>query len=434
MLNNQNKIHIITLGCSKNLVDSEHLLRQIESSGYSVSHNSDNIDSGTVIINTCGFIQDARQESIDTILEVIREKLKGKIQNVYVIGCLSEIYKNELQNEIPEVDQYFGVNNFKDILSQLGIGLNKDLINERVLTTPDHYAYLKISEGCDRTCSFCSIPVIRGKHISVPVEQLKSEALNLANSGVKELILIAQDITYYGWDLYKKPVLALLLEELVKIEGIEWIRLHYAYPHKFPADVTNIIKTNPKICKYLDLPFQHISDKMLSLMRRGNNKEETLNLIKLLRNEIPGIALRTTLVVGHPGETDADFKELLDFVNKTRFDRLGVFTYSHEEFSYSYNAYKDDVPEEIKQSRYDAIMEAQQKISFELNKTKIGKKYKVMIDREEPEYWIGRTEFDSPEVDNEVLIYNSTKLVLGNFYNILITQANEYDLIGEIIN
>ncbi len=430
---NNKHIHIITLGCSKNLVDSEHLMRQIESSGYTVSHNAGNIESGTVIINTCGFILDARQESIDTILEIIQAKLSGRIQNVFVIGCLSQIYKEQLQEEIPEVDQFFGVNNFEDILKKLGIGIRDELLNDRVQTTPRHYAYLKISEGCDRTCSFCSIPNIRGRHVSLPIDKLITETQNLVKAGVKELILIAQDLTYYGLDIYNARKLATLLEEMVAIPGIEWIRLHYAYPHNFPMNVVNVIKKYPQICKYLDLPFQHISDKMLRLMKRGNNKEQALKLIQMLKQEIPGIAIRTTLLVGHPGETETDFNELLEFVNETRFERLGVFTYSHEEHSYAYKVLKDDIPHEIKQSRYNSIMQAQQKISMEMNKNKIGKQFKVLIDREESGYWIGRTESDSPDVDNEVLIPISNNLQIGEFYNILITDANEYDLIGIII-
>ena len=326
-------IHFITLGCSKNLVDSEHLMKQIALSGYKVSHNSDHIRSGTVIINTCGFIRDAKQESIDTILEFAHAKLKGKIQNLFVIGCLSELYKYQLKKEIPQVDEFFGVNNFEDILKKIGIGFQKELLSERILTTPKHFAYLKISEGCDRTCAFCSIPSIRGQHISLPINELKSEAAKLAKSGVKELMLIAQDLTYYGLDIYKEQKLAALLEELSEINGIEWIRLHYAYPHNFPKDIIRVMQQHPKICRYLDIPFQHISNKVLKQMRRGNNKAQTLELIRLLRQEIPGIALRTTLFVGHPGETEQDFAELLDFVRETRFDRLGVFPNSHEEHS-----------------------------------------------------------------------------------------------------
>jgi len=425
-------IHFVTLGCSKNLVDSEHLMRQIETSGYKVTHNSENITSGSVIVNTCGFIKDAKQESIDTILELAEAKLKGKIQHLFVIGCLSELYKDELKKEIPEVDQFFGVNNFEEILKNIGIGYQRELLDERILTTPKHFAYLKISEGCDRSCAFCSIPAIRGKHISLPIEELKSEAIKLAKTGVKELILIAQDLTYYGLDIYKEQKLASLLEELVQIKEIEWIRLHYAYPHHFPMDVIKVMKEKPKICRYLDIPFQHISNKVLKQMRRGNNRDEAIGLIKSLREELPGIAIRTTLLVGHPGETEEDFNELLDFVKKTRFDRLGVFPYSHEEHSFSFTNYSDDVPDEIKNERVDKIMELQRLISEDINREKIGKTFKVIIDRSEGEYWVGRTEFDSPEVDNEVLIPISERLKIGSFYQIKITDANEYDLFGEV--
>ena len=426
-------IHFITLGCSKNLVDSEHLMRQIELSGYKVTHNSDDIKSGSVIVNTCGFIKDAKQESIDTILELAEAKLEGKIQNLFVIGCLSELYKEELKKEIPEVDQFFGVNNFENILKTIGIGFQRELLNERLQTTPKHFAYLKVSEGCDRTCAFCSIPSIRGRHVSLPIEELKAEAQKLGNSGVKELILIAQDLTYYGLDIYKEQKLASLLEELVEIKEIEWIRLHYAYPHRFPTDVIQVMKENPKICRYLDIPFQHISNNVLKRMHRGNNKEQAIELIKSLRLEIPGIALRTTLLVGHPGETEQDFAELLDFVAETKFDRLGVFPYSHEEYSYSFINYKDDVDEDIKNERVDRIMELQRKISEDINLKKVGKSFKIIIDRKEGDFWIGRTEFDSPEVDNEVLVPISNRVKIGNFYNINITSANEYDLFGELI-
>jgi len=431
-LRNQKTIHFITLGCSKNLVDSEHLMKQIEYSGYEVTHNSDNIKSGTVIINTCGFIRDAKQESIDTILEFAHAKIEGKIQNLFVIGCLSELYKDELKKEISEVDKFFGVNNVDEILKNLGIGVHKELLSDRFQTTPKHFAYLKISEGCDRTCAFCTIPVIRGKHISVSIEKLKEEAQQLSNQGVKELILIAQDLTYYGLDLYKERRLASLLEELVTIEGIEWIRLHYAYPHKFPMDVVEVMKKNPKICRYLDIPFQHISDAVLHKMRRGNNRMQAIELIKKLRSEIPGITIRTTMLVGHPGETESDFIQLLDFVKETRFERLGVFPYSHEEKSFAYSNYEDEISEDIKNYRVDTLMELQRQISAEINHEKIGKEYKVIIDRREGDFFIGRTEFDSPEVDNEVLVSASDNIKIGNFYAIKITDANEFDLIGNV--
>ena len=426
-------IHFVTLGCSKNIVDSEHLMRQIELSGYKVTHNADNIQSGTVVVNTCGFIKDAKQESIDTILDFAEAKIAGKIQNLFVIGCLSELYKDELKKEIPEVDVFFGVNNFEDILKHLGIGLQQNLLDERFLTTPKHYAYLKVSEGCDRTCAFCAIPAIRGKHISLPIEELIAEAEKIAKKGVKELILIAQDLSYYGLDIYKERKLAFLLRELVKINGIEWIRLHYTYPHQFPMEVIEVMKEFPKICRYLDIPLQHISDNVLKKMHRGNNKAQAKELLTILRKEIPEIAIRTTLLVGHPGETEEDFNELMEFVKETRFDRLGVFAYSHEEHSYAFSHYEDDVPEETKNFRVDEIMSLQQKISDEINQQKIGREYKVIIDRVEGEHWIGRTEFDSPEVDNEVLIKYSKSIVQGKFYRVKVVNANEYDLLGEII-
>lgn len=426
-------IHFITLGCSKNLVDSEHLMKQIEYSGYQVTHNYDDIKSGTVIINTCGFIRDAKQESIDTILEYAQAKIQGKIQNLFVIGCLSELYKDELKKEISEVDQFFGVNNFDEILKKLGIGLHKELLSDRFQTTPKHFAYLKISEGCDRSCAFCTIPNIRGKHISVSIDELIEEAQQLSNQGVKELILIAQDLTYYGLDLYNERKLAALLEELVTIQGIEWIRLHYAYPHQFPMDVVAVMKKNPKICRYLDIPFQHISDAVLHQMRRGNNRTQAIELIKKIRSEIPEIAIRTTMLVGHPGETESDFIQLLNFVKEIKFERLGVFPYSHEEKSFAYSNYEDDISENIKNYRVETLMELQRQISEENNLEKIGKNYKVIIDRREGDYFIGRTEFDSPEVDNEVLISVSNPIEIGNFYMVKITDANEYDLIGSII-
>jgi ribosomal protein S12 methylthiotransferase len=432
-MNKRKIISFITLGCSKNLVDSEHLMRQVELAGYRVVHNPDAISSGTVVINTCGFIRDAKQESIDTILEMVQAKLQGKLQNVFVIGCLSELYKDELKKEIPEVDEFFGVNNFEDILKKMGIGLQKELLNERIQTTPQHFAYLKVSEGCDRTCAFCSIPAIRGRHISLPVEELMLEARKLASQGVKELILIAQDLTYYGTDIYKKQKLASLLEELVTIREVEWIRLHYAYPHKFPMDVIEVMKKNPKICRYLDIPFQHSSDTVLKKMKRGNNHSQSVELIHKLREELPGIALRTTLLVGHPGETEQEFNELAEFVRNTRFDRLGVFPYSHEEHSYAYTNYEDEVSENIKKERVEIIMKLQQEISENINRGKVGNIFKVVVDRREGEYWICRTEFDSPEVDNEVLLPVSSPLKIGNFYEVKIVDANEYDLFGEFL-
>jgi ribosomal protein S12 methylthiotransferase len=407
-------------------------MKQLTFAGIKVTHNAENIKNGTVIINTCGFIKDAKQESIDTMLQFAQAKIEGKIQNLFVIGCLSELYKKDLVKEVPEVDQFFGVNNFEDILKKIGAIYQKDLLNERVQTTPQHFAYLKISEGCDRSCAFCSIPTIRGKHISLPIEELAAEAQKLALQGVKELILIAQDLTYYGLDIYKEQKLADLLNELVKVEGIEWIRLHYAYPHKFPENVIDVMKTNPKICRYLDIPFQHISDNVLKMMKRGNSKQQTYDLISKLRKEIPGIALRTTLLTGHPGETQADFDDLVEFVKQVKFDRLGIFPYSHEEHAYAFNHYQDEIPEKVKQERVEVIMQIQQQISQEINELKVGKELKVLIDRKEGDYWVGRTEFDSPEVDGEVLVTDNKKIRPGNFYQVKIMDASEFDLIGEV--
>ncbi len=428
------KINIITLGCSKNLVDTEKLMGQLNAGGIEVVHNSDDSDAGTVVINTCGFIHDAKEESVETILDFIRAKEAGLIQNVYVMGCLSERYKKDLENEIKEVDRYFGVNDLDEIARTLGVDYRKELIGERQLTTPSHYAYLKISEGCDRTCSFCSIPMIRGKHKSVPVEELLEEAENLASKGVKELILIAQDLSYYGLDLYKKQKLTFLVDELSKIKGIEWIRLHYTYPANFPEDILPVMAKNEKVCRYIDIPVQHINDGVLSNMRRASDAQSTIELLHRFRKEVPGVAIRTTMLVGHPGEGEKEFEELKQFVKEFRFDRLGVFTYSHEEGTYGYEHFKDDVPEKIKQKRADELMEIQQKISGELNKAKQGNDFKVLIDRSEGDFYIGRTEFDSPEVDNEVLIpKDQGKLVPGNFYTVKITDATEYDLFGEVL-
>ncbi len=424
------KINIVTLGCSKNVVDSEKLLRQINAGGFEVVHNSDDNDAGTVIINTCGFINDAKEESVDTILRYIREKESGKISNVYVMGCLSERYSDALKHEIPEVKKYFGVNNMTEILNELGLSIRYDLLTDRTLTGPGHYAYLKIAEGCDRTCAFCAIPGIRGRYISRPVEDLLREAQILADKGVKELILIAQDLSYYGLDLYKKQSLPELVTELLKIKDIEWIRLHYLYPANFPAELIPIIRDNPKVCNYIDIPIQHISDNMLSRMKRSHNRSETESVLNKLRNEIPGAIIRTTLIAGHPGETEEDFQELKDFIIRFRFDRLGVFAYSHEEDTFSYKEYNDDISQEIKEARVAELMEIQQNISAELNESYIGKTLKVIIDRREGEYFIGRTEYDSPEVDQEVLIPAENNLETGKFYNIKITQTTDFDLYG----
>jgi len=424
------KINIVTLGCSKNVVDSEKLLKQINAGGYDVIHNSDDVSAGTVIINTCGFINDAKEESVDTILRFVKAREAGHINNLYVMGCLSERYMEALKHEIPEVKRYFGVNNMIDILNELGVNLRNDLLTDRTITGPGHYAYLKISEGCDRTCAFCAIPAIRGKCISRPIEELVKEASGLANKGVKELILIAQDLSYYGLDIYKKQSLPELVSGLLKIELFEWIRLHYLYPANFPMELIPLIRENPRICRYIDIPIQHITDNMLGLMRRSHNRKETEAVLNKLRNEIPGAAIRTTLIAGHPGETEQDFLELKDFISGFRFDRLGVFAYSHEEDTYSYNEYKDEIPDNLKESRVAELMEVQQNISAELNKSQIGKLLKVIIDRKEVEFFVGRTEYDSPEVDQEVLIAVEHDLKPGSFYNILITLSNDFDLYG----
>ncbi len=430
----KNKINIITLGCSKNLVDSEVLMGQLQAGKLEVVHDSNDTDARTVVINTCGFIHDAKEESINTILQFIQAKEAGKIDNVFVMGCLSERYKKDLEDEIGEVDQYFGVNDIKEIVTKLGIDYRKDLLGERLLTTPKHYAYLKISEGCDRTCSFCSIPLIRGKHISKPIEEILLEAQNLVNRGVKELILIAQDLSYYGLDLYKKRMLHDLLTRLTEIEGLSWIRLHYTYPTSFPVDILPLMASNDKICNYIDIPVQHISDLVLKNMRRAHDRKSTLDLLHKFREEVPSVAIRTTMLVGHPGEGEKEFDDLKDFVKKFRFDRLGVFPYSHEEGTYGYEHFTDEIPEEVKNQRVEELMQIQQKVSAELNQARLGKEFKVLIDRKEGEYYIGRTEYDSPEVDNEVLIrQESGPLSIGEFYQIKITDASEYDLFGDLV-
>jgi len=425
------KINIVTLGCSKNVVDSEKLLKQLNAGGFEVFYNSDDFTAGTVIINTCGFINDAKEESVDTILRFVMAQKKGYIDNLYVMGCLSERYAEALRHEIPEVKKYFGVNNLSDILKELGVNVRNDLLTDRTLTGPGHYAYLKISEGCDRTCAFCAIPVIRGNYISRPIEELVKEAARLAENGVKELILIAQDLSYYGLDLYRKQALPELVAELLKISSLEWIRLHYLYPANFPYELIPLIRENPRICRYIDIPIQHITDNMLGLMKRSHNRNETVSILNKLRMEIPGVVIRTTLIAGHPGETEQDFLDLKHFISDFRFERLGVFAYSHEEDTYSYNEYKDDIPSDAKEARVAELMDIQQNISAELNESLIGKIFKVIIDRKEGEFFVGRSEFDSPEVDQEILISAEHLLVPGNFYNILITKSTEFDLYGE---
>lgn len=428
----QKKINVITMGCSKNLVDSEVMMKQFQANGLSVVHNSDSADARTVIINTCGFINDAKEESINTILQFAKAKENGEIDNLYVMGCLSERYKPALKKEMPDVDNFFGVNDLKQIVEFLGYDYKNNLTGERVLSTPKHYAYLKISEGCDRTCSFCAIPLIRGKHQSKPIEELIQEAKNLVNYGAKEIILIAQDLTYYGIDLYKTQKLDTLLIKLDEIEGLEWIRLHYAYPANFPGNILEVMHKSKKICNYLDIPFQHISDPVLKKMRRAITGKQTYELISRLRNEVPGLTLRTTLMVGHPGEGEMEYNELLEFVEKMKFDRVGVFKYCEEEDTFGARNYPDEIPEETKQQRADELMNIQSSISFEKNTAKIGTKIRTIIDRKEGKYYIGRSEADSPEVDNEVLIETNQELIQGNFYEVEVTQANEFDLYARI--
>lgn len=429
-LKNNNKINVVTLGCSKNIYDSEVLMGQLKANGKYVVHEDENDDGNIVVINTCGFIGDAKEESINTILHYVHKKEKGEIDRVYVSGCLSERYKPDLQKEIPDVDEYFGTHDLPNLLNVLEADYKHELIGERLTTTPTHYAYLKIAEGCDRPCSFCAIPLMRGKHISTPIENLVIEAAKLAKKGIKELILIAQDLTFYGLDIYNKRALADLLKALVKIEGIEWIRLHYAFPTGFPLDVLEVIHNEPKVCNYLDIPLQHINDAILSSMRRGTSHEKTTNLIAEFRKSVPDMAIRTTLIVGYPGETEEIFQELKEWVLKMRFERLGVFAYSHEENTHAASL-DDDVPEDIKQLRLNEIMEIQSQISFELNQEKVNKTFKVIVDRKDGNYFIGRTEFDSPDVDNEVLI-DATKhyVQIGKFASVKIISATEFDLYG----
>ncbi|MCC7332024.1 MAG: 30S ribosomal protein S12 methylthiotransferase RimO [Flavobacteriales bacterium] len=429
----KNKVNVITLGCSKNLFDSEVTMTQLKANGYEVEHESEQNDSSIVIINTCGFIDNAKQESIDTILEYAQAKKDGLLDKLYVTGCLSERYKNNLESEIKEVDAFFGTRELPKLLKTLNADYKHELIGERIITTPSHYAYLKISEGCDRPCSFCAIPLMRGKHNSTPIEQLVEQARNLAKQGVKELILIAQELTFYGLDIYKERKLSALLEELCKVEGIEWIRLHYAYPTGFPMDVIETMKNNPKICNYLDIPLQHAANNMLKAMRRGTTRENTTKLVNEIRVLIPNIAIRTTFIVGFPGETKEDIEEMKDWVKEMKFDRLGVFTYSHEENTHAFGL-KDDVSEKEKQRRAAEVMELQQGISLALNESKIGKTFKVLFDRVEGDYFVGRTEFDSPEVDNEVLVEKANNFVrIGDFATVEITGADDFDLYGRII-
>lgn len=428
------KINVITLGCSKNTVDSEHLMAQLAAAGYVVVFDSERTDADVVVINTCGFIGDAKQESIEMILSAVAAKQEGRIERLFVIGCLSERYADELRAEIPEVDEYFGVKDWADIVKALGGEYRQELSTERVLSTPKHYAYLKISEGCNWMCGYCAIPLIRGKHVSVPMEDVLKEARLLAAKGVKELMVIAQDTTYYGIDLYGKRRLADLLSELCRVEGIEWIRLHYAYPAAFPEDVIEVMAREPKICKYLDIPFQHISDNILSAMKRRHDKAEALELIKRLRKAIPDIALRTTLLVGYPGETEQDQAELEEFVREVRFDRLGVFPYSEEEGTYSARELRDDVPDDVKELRAARVMQIQEQISLENNLQRVGRTMRVIVDSRQGDYYVARSEYDSPEVDQEILIpVELRQLRKGGFYEVKITGAEDYDLYGEVV-
>lgn len=430
----RNTIDVITLGCSKNLVDSEKLIRQLEENGYKVTHDPPNPQGEIAVINTCGFIGDAKEESINMILEFCEAKEEGKLKKLYVMGCLSERYLKELKTEIPQVDKFYGKFNWNELLADLGKAYQADYAIERTLTTPKHYAYLKISEGCDRTCSYCAIPIITGKHTSRPMEEILEEVRILVAEGVKEFQIIAQELTYYGVDLYKSQKLPELIERMAQIPGVEWIRLHYAYPAHFPKDLFRVMREYDNVCKYMDIALQHISDNMLTKMRRHVSKAETYDLIEQFRKEVPGIHLRTTLMVGHPGETEEDFEELKEFVRKARFDRMGAFAYSEEEGTFSAKEYEDNIPHEVKQKRLDELMDIQQEISAELSNLKIGKTYRVIIDRKEGEYYIGRTQFDSPEVDPEVLVKaNGKRLFIGRFYQVHITDADDFDLYGEVV-
>ena len=430
----KNKVDIITLGCSKNLVDSEQLMRQFVANGYTVEHDPHKINGEIVVVNTCGFIGDAQEESINMILDLGEAKKKGKIGKLFVMGCLSERFLKDLENELPEVDRFYGKFNWKELLNDLGKSYYRELAADRVLTTPRHYAYLKIAEGCDRTCSYCAIPISTGRYQSIPMEEIEKEVRLLVKQGVKEFQVIAQELTYYGIDRYKKQMLPELIERISDIPGVEWIRLHYAYPAHFPADLFRVMRERDNVCKYMDIALQHISDNMLQKMRRHVTKDETYKLIEQFREEVPGIHLRTTLMVGHPGETEADFEELKEFVRKVRFDRMGAFAYSEEEGTYAAAEYEDSIPQEVKQARLDELMSIQQGISGELSAEKVGRQMKVIIDRLEGEYYIGRTEFDSPEVDPEVLIERGDRaLHIGNFYHVEIVNSDDFDLFGRII-
>lgn len=429
----KNKVDIVTLGCSKNLVDSEHLIRQFIANGYTVEHDPHKINGEIVVVNTCGFIGDAQEESINMILELGAQKKKGRIGKLFVMGCLSERFRKDLEQELPEVDRFYGKFDWKRLLSDLGKSYYKELATDRVLTTPNHYAYVKIGEGCNRTCSYCSIPIITGAYQSRPMEEILEEVRCLVKRGVKEFQMIAQDLTYYGMDLYKRAALAELVERMSDMAGVEWIRLHYGYPSHFPFDLLPVMRERENVCKYMDIALQHISDSMLRLMRRNITRDETYELLRRMREEVPGIHLRTTLMVGHPGETEKDFEELIQFVKDIRFERMGAFAYSHEEGTYAYKYYKDEIPPEVKQERLDYLMDVQKEISMDVNLSKVGKSFKVIVDREEEDFFVGRTEFDSPDVDPEMLISKERDLTLGDFYQVEVTDAQAYDLYGKVI-
>lgn len=430
----KNKVDIITLGCSKNLVDSEQLMRQFVANGYTVEHDPHKINSEIVVVNTCGFIGDAQEESINMILELGEQKQKGRIGKLFVMGCLSERFLKDLEKELPEVDRFYGKFNWKELISDLGKSYHQELATERVLTTPRHYAYVKIGEGCNRTCSYCSIPIITGAYQSRPMDEIVDEVRGLVAQGVKEFQMIAQDLTFYGLDRYKRMALPELVERVSDIPGVEWIRLHYGYPSHFPYDLLPVMRERDNVCKYMDIALQHISDPMLRMMRRNITKAETYELLERMRREVPGIHLRTTLMVGHPGETEQDFEELIRFVKDIRFERMGAFAYSHEEGTYAYQHYKDEIPQEVKQDRLDYLMRVQEGISADVNASKVGQTFRVIVDREEEDFYVGRTQYDSPEVDPEILISKDTPLSPGSFYQVKVIDAQAFDLYGKVLN
>ena len=430
----KNKVDIITLGCSKNLVDSEQLMRQFIANGYTVEHDPHKINGEIVVVNTCGFIGDAQEESINMILELGEQKQKGRIGKLFVMGCLSERFLKDLEKELPEVDRFYGKFNWKELISDLGKSYHQELATERVLTTPRHYAYVKIGEGCNRTCSYCSIPIITGAYQSRPMDEIVDEVRGLVAQGVKEFQMIAQDLTFYGLDRYKRMALPELVERVSDIPGVEWIRLHYGYPSHFPYDLLPVMRERDNVCKYMDIALQHISDPMLKMMRRNITKAETNELLERMRREVPGIHLRTTLMVGHPGETEHDFEELIRFVKDIRFERMGAFAYSHEEGTYAYQHYKDEIPQEVKQDRLDYLMRVQEGISADVNASKVGQTFRVIVDREEEDFYVGRTQYDSPEVDPEILISKDTPLSPGSFYQVKVIDAQAFDLYGKVLN